>query len=157
MKDSDLLKIQQWIDLLKKQNINLDIDRFYSDASHSALLKRLLDGKEPLPKPPIKTHSYPNYFATEQGMFQPFEVFYTGDYSSFLNDEVIFCVDQHSLKWKFSHKIGSDCYVAHHDDYGMWVFVRFNNNNEQNFLYPKWKAMSDYRFAIDALQFLLEK
>lgn len=32
-----------------------------ADASHSALLRRLLSGKEPLPEPPPLKHAYPDY------------------------------------------------------------------------------------------------
>ena len=31
------------------------------DIDHSALLRRLLSGKEPLPQPPPLKHSYPDY------------------------------------------------------------------------------------------------
>ncbi len=36
-----------------------------ADALHSALLRRLLSGKEPLPEPPPLRHSYPDYAAVE--------------------------------------------------------------------------------------------
>jgi len=35
--------------------------RISVDADHSALLDRLLDGKEPLPEPPEKRNAYPVY------------------------------------------------------------------------------------------------
>ena len=37
------------------------------DIDHSALLRRLLDGKQPLPHPPPLKHSYPDYEAVEGG------------------------------------------------------------------------------------------
>ena len=35
--------------------------QFAADIDHSALLQRLLSGKQPLPEPPEKLHGYPNY------------------------------------------------------------------------------------------------
>ena len=48
-----------------------------AEASHSALLARLLSGKEPLPSPPPLSYSYPWYSLIEDGYgvcAEPFEV-----------------------------------------------------------------------------------
>lgn len=48
------------------------------DVHHSALLQRLLSGKEPLPVPPPKSHSYPWYSLIENGYEDLHEAFVYG-------------------------------------------------------------------------------
>jgi len=45
-----------------------------ADIDHSALLVRLLDGKEPLPAPPPRANSYPWYDLIESGKGEAMEV-----------------------------------------------------------------------------------
>ena len=47
----------------------------FADAVHSALLKRLLDGKQALPEPPPRSYSYPWYELVENGYENRCEVF----------------------------------------------------------------------------------
>jgi hypothetical protein len=43
------------------QKINMLFSQLAIDAEHSALLMRLLEGKEPLPEPPPLKNAYPDY------------------------------------------------------------------------------------------------
>lgn len=66
------------------------------DVAHSALLRRLLDGKEPLPEPPPKAMSYPWYDLVEQGKGEPFEVFELNSKELVINQ----------YRWRILEKIG---------------------------------------------------
>lgn len=52
---------QQW----EKRDIPSSFGQLAADADHSALLYRLLSGKEPLPEPPPLRYGYPDYAAAE--------------------------------------------------------------------------------------------
>lgn len=54
---------QQW----EQRPVPTSFTQLAADADHSALLYRLLSGKEPLPEPPPLRHGYPDYKAVEEG------------------------------------------------------------------------------------------
>lgn len=49
----------------KRKYSDGEFSQLRADVSHSALLRRLLSGKEPLEEPPPLEHSYPDYEAVE--------------------------------------------------------------------------------------------
>lgn len=65
------------------------------DIDHSSLLRRLLSGKEPLPKPPPKRYSYPSY---DLGEGKPVKISELWEYE----DMVV--IDQ-SKEWKWVDKV----------------------------------------------------
>jgi hypothetical protein len=54
-----------WLDVYGSDIMQLD-----PDAWHSALLARLLQGKEPLPEPPVTNYAYPDYTTGEVAKFE---------------------------------------------------------------------------------------
>ncbi len=64
VKDYVLRCVARWLDVRARHLRNPAIG---ADVSHSALLGRLLEGKEPLDAPPPKSYSYPWYELVEEG------------------------------------------------------------------------------------------
>lgn len=54
--------VKRWLDIKNRNRGDMITS---ADVDHSALLNRLLDGKEPLPEPPPLMNSYPDYNAVE--------------------------------------------------------------------------------------------
>lgn len=54
---------------------NLTLSQLRADADHSSLLKRLLQGEEPLPEAPPRSFSYPWCRLILDGVGHPFEVY----------------------------------------------------------------------------------
>lgn len=68
--------VEQYFLIKEKIGQKLLPSRLMVDMSHSALLRRLLSGKEPLEKPPPKRFSYPCY---ELGEGEPVEICYMSE------------------------------------------------------------------------------
>lgn len=51
--------------LTTEQKVRQIFYQLAADVDHSALLIRLLEGKDPLPEPPPLRHAYPDYEAVE--------------------------------------------------------------------------------------------
>jgi hypothetical protein len=91
------------------------------DATHSALLYRLLNGKPALPKPPPRSFSYPNYSLGE-GL--PTEIIELGEY-----DEKV-CIDQCSeYRWVDKDK-GLLIHIPTCDVYRHWIETKERNSVE---------------------------
>jgi hypothetical protein len=87
-----------------------------ADATHSSLLARLLSGGKALPKPPPKSHSYPNY---ELGEGNPAEIMEIWEKD---NDV---CIDQ-SLTWRWIDKEkGLLFHVPSEEKYRYWTEVKY--------------------------------
>jgi hypothetical protein len=59
-----LQAVAEWLEVLAESNYGMPTS---SDVDHSALLHRLLEGKDPLPDPPPRSMSYPWYELIEKG------------------------------------------------------------------------------------------
>lgn len=66
----DWLKIRQE----QGQTVPTNAEDFAAEVDHSALLRRLIEGKQPLPNPPPLSYSYPWYELMEKGWAIPTEV-----------------------------------------------------------------------------------
>ncbi len=66
----------KWLQLRAYHGCDTEVSptRFRVDAQHSALLERLLEGKDPLPEPPPKSFGYPWYHLIEDGCAEHVEV-----------------------------------------------------------------------------------
>jgi hypothetical protein len=91
--------VSRWISIYNKNHSKLPNEH---DADHSALLLRLLSGKEPLDKPPPLRHSYPAYDLAEGAPVEIFEInevhfegYEDGEWSSYP-----ICIDQH-IGWRW--------------------------------------------------------
>jgi hypothetical protein len=62
-----------YLRILEKENNGKHFPPNHADIEHSALLNRLLDGKDALPEPPPRMFSYPNYELVETGIYYPHE------------------------------------------------------------------------------------
>lgn len=70
--DHRLLRIfQRWLKIrayfLEGQDALVKAEQLGPDMDHSTLLRRLMEGKQPLPLPPPKSYSYPWYTLVEKG------------------------------------------------------------------------------------------
>jgi hypothetical protein len=65
-----------------------------ADFAHSALLTRMLDGKEPLPQPPPVSYSYPWYILMERTGTHRAEVHFREDGSAEVNQNPNWTVEQ---------------------------------------------------------------
>jgi len=80
-----------------------------ADADHSALLQRLLEGKDPFPEPPPRSHSYPNYNLLERGFDDPLQVYELEDEDE--NEGMpVLVIDQ--AIWKIVEKLGPEEWIA---------------------------------------------
>lgn len=108
------------------------------DAMHSALLQRLLDGNEPLPKPPPRAFSYPWYELVERGCADAVEAWTRPGMA-----EVV--INQYPWKlvrerapddWEVTYGDGSTlwrCYCVGSDAFGKkWRLERIDSSSETN-------------------------
>lgn len=73
---SDIETLLRWLEIRKEQGQELSsLEELRENIYHSSLLKRLLEGKPPLPEPPPKSFGYPNYELVETGYCEPYSVF----------------------------------------------------------------------------------
>lgn len=84
-------KMSEWVRILNENGHGSPTG---ADVDHSALLRRLLEGKEAFKNPPPKMFAYPNYKLAEGKEVEIYEI---NDY----NDEVL--IDQYH-KWKWLDK-----------------------------------------------------
>ena len=102
--------VAEWIEL---HHVHLKRDPTPGDAYHSALLRRLLSGKKPLPKPPPKRFAYPDYKMGEGEVCDVGEInTWTappGREGSFEQETKGYtvCIDQH-IGWKWIEKHGPE-------------------------------------------------
>lgn len=101
IKDIDCLF--RWLQIREQYGYEFPQDycKLRIDADHSALLDRLLQGKEPLPEPPPRAFSYPWYELIENGFAYPYEVW---EPTNRLHDYPTLVIDQ-SSQWKIVEKI----------------------------------------------------
>lgn len=78
----------------------------------SALLQRMMEGKQPLPEPPPLSFSYPWYSLLEEGVGYPQEVFKTEGFETDLFGEVII-INQFS--WNLMEEVAPDNWVVNYN------------------------------------------
>lgn len=87
---SEIDTLLRWLEIYATENPDwapLDLDQLVqlrADIDHSALLQRLLSGKEPLPHPPPLSYSYPDYELVETGRGIPHEVWEAESHPGYL-------------------------------------------------------------------------
>jgi len=121
--------------------------QLHADIDHSALLKRLFDGKEPFDKPPPRAFSYPNYDLFERGFSEPLEVWKDG-YKLAIPDEEAIVIDQYP--WHLVEVLGEEDYVVKYDGnedlYRAFRMpgVRKGYENEQDHPFAKFWRLEPY-------------
>lgn len=138
-KDIDCLF--RWLQIREENGISFpnNLTQLGVDVGHSALLRRLLEGKEPLPIAPPCTHSYPWYELIEDGYGYPMEVweapegFFSTEYQTLIIDQCA-C-------WKVLEKISDNSWIAtysYHDQGetkwypGRWHIFQIGSRIPQN-------------------------
>jgi hypothetical protein len=86
-----------------------DFNQFKIDCRKSALLQRMLDGKEPFPIPPPKAYSYPWYDLIIDGYGFPGEVWEASKVITGA-DELTLIIDQSG--WKILEKLSDQDWIA---------------------------------------------
>lgn len=133
----DIEKLLQWLQVREQNGIPFpsDLIQLWMDISHSSLLRRLLDGKEPLLEAPPLSYSYPWYYLVENGKSEsndvhPLdwqvqneksgEVYQSGTY---------LCINQ-SL-WRVLQKISDDEYICTYENSkSTWKVERIVKSDE---------------------------
>jgi hypothetical protein len=105
-----------------------DLDQFKIACRKSALLRRMLDGKEPLPIPPPVAHSYPWYSLIEEGIGHPYEVWEGADWlAEMYKDYKTIVIDQ--TVWKIIEKLDEDSWI---------VTYSYGKEDKRKFADSKW-------------------
>lgn len=107
----DIDALLRWLSIRAEHGYEFP-DNYYqfgADIGHSALLRRLLDGKEPLPDPPPRSFSYPWYSLIEDGEGFPMEVW--EGHPKLFSDYPALVIDQCGC-WKILEKISDTEWIA---------------------------------------------
>lgn len=106
MLPQDIKTFFRWLEIREAHGIDLRRrDNLYVDADHSALLHRLLEGKEPFEEPPPCAYSYPWYELLENGKASAIEV-----YPSF-GSTTHLAIEQNG-SWVIQQELAPECWTA---------------------------------------------
>lgn len=110
MMSKDIDALVRWLNIRAQHGYEFSRDQyqFFADIDHSALLRRLLEGKEPLPEPPPRSFSYPWYSVIEDGEGSPIEVWESPP--KLFRDYPALIIDQ--FDWKILEKISDTEWIA---------------------------------------------
>ncbi len=81
-----------------------DLNHLRITMRKSALFHRLMEGKEPLPIPPPRSHSYPWYSLIEDGIGHPYEVWKPKSWDASFTPYPSIVIDQ--SPWKMLEELG---------------------------------------------------
>jgi hypothetical protein len=126
-KDIDLLMKFWRIRLENGYEFPKDFNQFHIQCRKSALLHRMLEGKEPLPVPPPKSHSYPWYELIEEGIGYPLEVWRPKSWDACFTPYPSIVIDQ--SPWKLIEELGEDEWI---------VTYPYGDSDSQKFADGKW-------------------
>ena len=87
----------RWCRLLSENGRGLPSD---DDADHSALLRRLLEGKQPLQEPPPLANKYPWYALVDHGTDESSDVWDAGDGHLVINQSRWKIVERGDTWWR---------------------------------------------------------
>jgi len=107
----DIDNLLRWLQIREENGIAFPsgLSQFNADIGHSALLNRLMEGKEPLPIAPPRAYSYPWYHLIEDGYGYPYEVWEAPkEFSTEYNALII----EQCLCWKVLEKISDNEWIV---------------------------------------------
>lgn len=109
-KDVDLFL--KWLAIREENGIPLptELMSLTIDAHKSALLRRMLSGKQPFPIPPPKAFSYPWYDLIEKGWAEPFEVYEPTGWAKGITGYPALVIDQ--SPWLVINKISDEEWIV---------------------------------------------
>lgn len=107
----DLDALVKWLEIREKNGYEFpsSLMQLICDMEHSALLQRLLNGKQPTEERPPKSFSYPNYGLVDTGISYPMTVFEDNHLG-----ETSIVIDQ--SPWTLIEKLEEDSYVVQYED-----------------------------------------
>lgn len=124
----DVDKLFRTLEIREENGIEFprDLSHLRITIHKSALFHRLLQGKEPLPIPPPRSHSYPWYELIENGVGYPFEVWKPKSWDASFTPYPSIVIDQ--SPWKMLEELGEQEWLVtypygKHDDKGMPSFA----------------------------------
>jgi hypothetical protein len=111
--------VSVWIDVRTRHGYASPLTP--AEAGHSALLRRLLSGKEPLPAPPPRAFSYPNYGLIESGLDDRAEAWRPERHQVLLDGDPDKVVVINQTQWTVEGEIDrSTLWVSHPRAPGRW-------------------------------------
>lgn len=108
----DIGCLLRWLQIREENGIGFppNLPQFCADVDHSSLLKRLLEGTEPLPIAPPRAYSYPWYQLIEDGYGYPLEVWEAPD--NFFSTEYQTLIIDQCACWKVLEKLSENSWIA---------------------------------------------
>jgi len=126
-RDIDILFKVLEIRLLNGYDIPTDFNQLKITFRKSALFRRMMEGKEPLPLPPPRSYSYPWYSLIEDGYGYPGEVWKPTSWDKCFTDYPSIVIDQ--TPWKLLEELGEDDWI---------VTYQYGRNDKTKFADTKW-------------------
>ena len=110
----DINILIRWLEIKKENGKDVGfLEQLKCDIDHSALLQRLLEGKEPTEETPPRSYSHPNYDLIEYGFSCPLEVWEDVAFNVFGTDQPCVVIDQ--FPWRLVEKLGQDNFIVKYD------------------------------------------
>ena len=105
----------EWLNIREKEGVGFPAttEQLSADVDHSVLLRRLTEGKKPLPTPPPLSFGHPWYELIENGQANASEVVISPD-----------CVSINRQLWKLVSRTKDDDYIVSYGDqplFRLWV------------------------------------
>jgi hypothetical protein len=118
----------KWLSIREENDIPFpnNLLKLRIDMDHSALLRRLLEGKEPLPIPPPRAFSYPWYELIDYGCSEPNEVW---EPNASLHSYPCLVIDQFS-GWKILDKVSET----------EWIITYRYGQNQDKWAEGRWRV-----------------
>lgn len=106
----------EWLKIREQEGRSFpqDVQAFVLELDHSALLQRLVSGKQPLPTAPPLSFAYPWYDLIEDGKAEPVEVWVGDKIANERHNARIIVINQ-SI-WKIIEQFDEAEFVVTHDE-----------------------------------------
>lgn len=140
--DLSINTLLKWLKIREENGISFptELIQFEIDIRKSALLTRMLGGKDPLPEPPPKAFSYPWYSLIEQGEGDPFEVVEVDPFEvvEVGKDLTRILIDQHI--WDVIKKISDTEYqITYNGEQGKFRWKLWRPDTKESDITRGWK------------------
>jgi len=104
--------IIDWLKVRENEGKNFpcSVIELEHEIDHSALLRRLIEGKTALPEPPPLSHGYPWYALMDEGEAEPYDVWEADDRTNETFGFKALVVDQYP--WRILDKPAADNFIV---------------------------------------------
>lgn len=108
----DIEKLFRWLEIREQNGLPFPTSllTFQIDATKSSLLRRILNGDEPLPEPPPCSFSYPWYYLVENGSAQSSDVWIENE---ILQPKTALIINQ--FIWEVKERTSEDEFICSYD------------------------------------------